>query len=222
MLNNNLFFFLYHYFLYFIILLLFLLCLKLQVSRSSCHFDFYMIINLILILKLVVKCGQGVISWKKFLNIFSVSIIHNEVAWVNGFILMLNPSHLSVFKAELVTNYALNIIDFVSSFVRSDLYPRIWTLWTILKCPLLLKLHYVFTLVNCLGFIVFSLEILLVGLALLDYLRRHAKTEEDVLLMVVASTHFAWYALFQISHWSFWVVGQFNLLRIILLLFLIF
>jgi len=134
------------------------------------------ILNLILILKLVVKCGQGVISWKKFLNIFSVSIIHNEVAWVDGLILMLNPSHLSVFKAELVTNYALNIIDFVSSFVSSDLYPRIWTLWTILKCPLLLKLHYVFALVNCLGFIVFSLEILLVRLALLDYLRRHAKT----------------------------------------------
>jgi hypothetical protein len=42
------------------------------------------------------------------------------------------------------------------------------------------------------------------------------------LLMVVASTHFVWYTLFQISHWSFWVVGQFNLLRIILLLFLIF
>jgi hypothetical protein len=113
---------------------------------------------------------------------------------------MLNPSHLSVFKAELVTNYALNIIDFISSFVSSNLDARIRTLRTIFKCPLLLKLHYVFTLVNCLGFIVFSLEILLVGLALLDYLRRHAKTEEDVLLMVVASTHFVWYTLFQISH----------------------
>jgi hypothetical protein len=89
---------------------------------------------------------------------------------------MLNPSHLSILKAELVANYALDIIDFVSSFMSSDLDPRIRTLRTILKCPLLLKLHYVFTLVNCLGFIVFSLEILLVRLALLDYLRRHAKT----------------------------------------------
>lgn len=57
LLNNYLFFFLDHHFLCFIKVLFFLLSFKLQVSWACCHFYFNMIIlNLILILKFVVKC----------------------------------------------------------------------------------------------------------------------------------------------------------------------
>ena len=76
---------------------------------------------------------------------------------------MLDPSHLTVLKAELITYNSLNIIYFIPSFMSSNLDSRIGTLRAILKCPLLLKLHHILTLVYCVRFVVFSLEILLVG-----------------------------------------------------------